>query len=404
MNPKERILDAFSRTTQEILSLEEFKKKLDSGKKLKIKFGADVTAPFLHIGHAVNLWMMRYMQEFGHKVQFLVGDFTTRIGDPTGRSESRKEISKDDIEINAQRFIQQISNILITDDPEVFEVRRNSEFYREMPIDFFMELLASVTHSRLISRDMFKARIAAGQEIHMHEIVYPIIQGYDSVALESDLTIVGTDQLFNEMMGRFYQEKYDQEPQVVITTKITAGLDGKQKQSKSLNNYVAITDSSKDQFGKIMGLPDELIPDWMRIYTCMDLDHIDAVESGLKSGQIHPRDAKLELAGSVVERYYGQSAAAAEKNWFLQTFSKRAFPEDAPEHNIPPGDFPVFQLMQTLLKGTSNSEIRRLITQGGVKIDGQQFQSVDDCVQIKAGQALECQVGKRRFFKLNGGR
>ena len=254
-----KIIDSFSRTTDEIISLSEFEKKLKSGKKLRIKFGADVTAPFLHLGHAVNFWMMRELQELGHKVIFLIGDFTTKIGDPTGKTTTRKKISQEEIESNAKNFIEQVSQILITDNEELFEVKRNSDWFDNISSGELISLLSTVTHSRLISRDMFKKRIKNNHEIHMHEMIYPIIQGYDSVELESDITIVGSDQLFNEMMGRFFQEKHGQEPQVIITSKITAGLDGVNKQSKSLNNYIAITDTAKDKFGKIMSLPDKLI-------------------------------------------------------------------------------------------------------------------------------------------------
>jgi len=317
-----KIISDFERTTEEVFSLEEFKEKLKTKKQLIIKYGVDVTAPFLHLGHAVNLWMMRKLQEEGHKVIFLIGEFTTRIGDPTGRSDTRPVIPEEKIEKNAQEFIKQVSTILITDDPEVFEIRRNSEWFSKMSTAEFISLLSMVTHSRLISRDMFQKRIEEGKEIYMHELIYPILQGYDSVMLKSDLTIVGTDQLFNEMMGRFFQEKFGQEPQVIITTKITPGLDGKFKQSKSLGNYVAITDSPRDKFGKIMSLPDNLIIQWMEVYTTILLDKIEEYKIKMSSGEINPRDVKLELAKAIVERYHGREIAEKEKEWFLETFLK----------------------------------------------------------------------------------
>ena len=254
----EDLLDSFARTTDEIVTLEEFKEKLSSGRKLRIKYGVDVTAPLLHIGHGVNLWMMREMQDAGHTVVFLIGDFTTRVGDPTGKSQTRPVISRDEIERNAEEFITQVSVILRTE-PEVFEVRRNSEWWDTMSLDEFMSLLSMVNHGRLIARDMFQRRIEEGSEIHMHEFLYPVLQGYDSFALESDLTIVGTDQLFNEMMGRFYQSRLGQEPQIVITTKITAGIDGGEKMSKSLGNFISIAHTPRDMFGRTMSVPDELI-------------------------------------------------------------------------------------------------------------------------------------------------
>ena len=205
-------LDALARTTDQIVSLDELRSRLAGGRSLRIKYGVDVTAPFLHIGHAVNLWMMRHLQDGGHKVIFLIGDFTTRIGDPTGRNQSRRVIAQDQIEANARAFIEQVGMVLRTD-PEVFEVRRNSEWYEPMPLGRFFDLLSMLTYQRLIQRDMFQKRIAAGREIFLHEMLYPVLQGYDSVMLQADLTIVGTDQLFNEMMGRFYQERTSQPPQ-----------------------------------------------------------------------------------------------------------------------------------------------------------------------------------------------
>ena len=239
MNNNELLLSDIARTTEEIFSLDQLRERLNSKKKLTIKFGADVTASFLHLGHAVNLWMMRRFQEDGHKVIFLIGDFTTRIGDPTGKADTRPQIQRENIERDGQAFIEQIKNILITDDPEVFEVRKNSEWFDKMSVDKFLSLISLTTHSRLISRDMFQKRIQENKEIYTHELIYPILQGYDSFELDSDLTIVGSDQLFNEMMGKFYQEKFGQRPQTIITSKITPGLSGGPKQSKSLNNYVA---------------------------------------------------------------------------------------------------------------------------------------------------------------------
>ena len=213
----ERVLDAFARTTDEIVTLDELRGVLRSGRQIRIKYGVDVTAPMMHIGHAVNLWMMRELQEIGHKVVFLIGDFTTRIGDPTGRDKLRPVITEEEIARNAEAFIEQVGKVLLTDE-DVVEVRRNSEWFGDLPTSKFLSLMEMVTHERLLSRDMFRKRIEEGAGLYMHELTYPIIQGYDSVELESDLTIVGSDQLFNEMMGRFYQERFSQKPQVIITT------------------------------------------------------------------------------------------------------------------------------------------------------------------------------------------
>ncbi len=396
----QKILDDFARTTDKIYTLEELKEKLASGKQLRIKYGVDVTAPFLHLGHAVNLWMMRKLQEAGHKVVFLIGDFTTRIGDPTGKSQTRPVIPQEEIEKNAREFIKQVSGILITDDPNVFEIRRNSEWFDKMPLSRFLSLLAMVTHARLISRDMFQKRIQENAEIYMHEMIYPLLQGYDSYMLESDLTIVGSDQLFNEMMGRFYQEKFGQTPQIIITTKITPGLDGKNKQSKSLNNYIAITDTPQDKFGKTMSLPDELIFQWMEVYTDIPMEKINEYQELLKTQNINPRNLKLELASEIVRRYHDDKTANESREWFLNTFSARKFPEDAPVVEFVSTKTTLLKFLKSLLPKMSNSELRRLIQGGGVEINEKKHKNPFEEMNPKQGEVLKVKAGKRKFFKV----
>ena len=341
----DQLLTDFSRTTEEIISLEEFKTKLKSGKQLKIKYGVDVTAPFLHIGHAVNLWMMRKMQDMGHKVQFLIGDFTTRIGDPTGKSKTRPMIPQEEIEKNTEKFIEQVKMILRFDDPNLIEIRRNSEWYQDMNVGDFLGLLQMVTHSRLISRDMFRKRMNENEEIYMHEMIYPILQGYDSYMLQSDLTIIGSDQLFNEMMGRFYQEKFGNESQVIITTKITPGLDGVEKQSKSLNNYIGLGHSPRDKFGRIMRLPDELIPTYLRVYTNVPLSQIEAIEKDLSN---RPMEYKKFLAEEIVRMYHGDEIAKYERKWFENTFSKKIVPDSIPVVTVEQSEIKLFRVIKTV--------------------------------------------------------
>ncbi|MDQ6803407.1 MAG: tyrosine--tRNA ligase [Actinomycetota bacterium] len=302
----ERQLSDLSRTIDDVITFDELRPRLGCGRPLRIKYGVDVTAPFLHIGHAVNLWMMRCLQEWGHVVVFLIGDFTTRIGDPTGKTEARAIPNRVEIEQNAERFIEQVGAVLLTDH-EVFEVRRNSEWYEGMSLDEFLSLASMVTHARLIERDMFQQRIASRREIHVHELLYPMRQGYDSYMLGSGLTIVGTGQLFNELMERFYQERFGQSPRVVVTTKITPGIDGKQKQSKSLGNYIALADTPRDKFGKTMSIPDELILPYFEVYTEETLEDVDEFLFG------HPMEAKKRLAEAVVARYHGDDVARAER-------------------------------------------------------------------------------------------
>lgn len=400
MSPKtEKLLNDIARTTEEIFSLEQLRERLNNKTKLNIKFGADVTAPFLHLGHAVNLWMMRRFQEDGHKVIFLVGDFTTRIGDPTGRSDTRSQVNRDSIEENGKLFIEQIKKILITDDPERFEIRRNSEWFDKMSVDKFISLLSLTTHARLISRDMFQKRIKEEKDIYTHELIYPILQGYDSYELESDLTIVGSDQLFNEMMGKFYQEKFGQKPQTIITSKITPGLSGGPKQSKSLNNYVAITDTPRDKYGKLMGLKDDLITHWMRVYTLIPLEEIADYEKSLKNN-INPMEIKHILAQAIVERYHGKEVATEEHEWFLKTFSKKDFPAEAPEIRLDKNEMSLLDLLKKLKPTSSNSELRSLINQNAVTINGEKKSEEKELLHIPTTEHLEIKIGKRGFFKV----
>lgn len=389
----QQILDHFARTTEEVYNLEELRERLEGSRPIKIKYGVDLTAPFLHIGHAVNLWMMRELQEHGHIVQFLLGDFTTRIGDPTGRSKTRPEISEEDIERNAQEFIRQVSTVLLTD-PKVFEIRRNSEWFGKMPTHEFLRLLAMVTHSKLIARDMFQRRIANGEEIYLHEMLYPIVQGYDSKMLDSDLTIVGTDQLFNELMGRFFQEKFDQRPQVVMTTKITAGTDGVEKQSKSLGNYIALADTPRDKYGKVMRIPDRLILPYFEVYTLVDLTELEP----LRGPEIpDPMAWKRRLAREIVARYHGAETGAAEEEWFTSTFSKKSAPPDAPLVKID-GVITWLDLLRKQFPDRSANDIRRLIQQGAVQVDGEKVTSPTAAVDFQGDGIVK--VGKLHWFHL----
>lgn len=388
-------LELLERTTDQVMPKKSITELAQSDKKMRIKYGVDVTAPFLHIGHAVNLWQMRHLQDLGHKVVFLIGDFTTRIGDPTGKSQTRPEIPLEEIEKNAEEFIKQVSKIVRTDE-DVFEIRRNSEWYGEMPIHEFLGLLSQVTHARLIERDMFQARIKAGEEIRMHEMIYPILQGYDSYMLNADLTIVGSDQLFNENMGRFFQQRYGQEPQAIITTKITPGLDGVNKQSKSLNNYIALEDTPRDKFGKIMSLPDGLIIPYFEVYTERTNAEIAAFKQALADGE-NPSVVKKQLASSLVERYHGPEVAKAELDWFNNVFSKGAKPEDIPSLTVA-FQASAMDIVKSAMPSQSNSQIRRLFEQGAVRINDQKIDDPYSNPEVKEGDVLK--VGKKKFFGL----
>ncbi|ADB30980.1 tyrosyl-tRNA synthetase [Kribbella flavida DSM 17836] len=397
MTDAQAVIDRLRRTTDTVVGEADLRTRLASGRPLRIKYGVDCTAPELHLGHAVNLWMMRALQDLGHRVVFLLGDLTTRIGDPTGRSETRPALSPEQIELNAAAFLEQVSLVLRTD-PDVFEVRRNSEWYGAMDVATLLGLFAHVTQAQLMARDMFRARVAAGREIALHELSYPVLQGYDSFAMRSDLTVVGSDQLFNEQLGRHFQQRLGAEPQVVITSTITPGLDGGPKQSKSLNNYIALTDSPRDKFGKLMSLPDELVETYARVYTELPLGTVAALGSSAAVGGPAARDAKLKLAAAVVTRYHGAGAAKAELEAFHRVFSDRAQPDDMPEVVIGPAPLTALELLEALRPRDSRSELRRLLRQGAVSVGGVKLTDAEARVEPAGGTVVRS--GKRTWHRV----
>lgn len=393
----QNLLADFRRTTDEIFSLDEWKTLLRSGSRLRIKYGVDVTAPYLHIGHAVNLWMMRKLQDLGHTVIFLIGDFTTQIGDPTGRNKTRPTIPQEEIEHNTEEFITQARMVLRFDDPALLEVRRNSEWYKTMTVADLLKLLSMVTHSRLVARDMFQRRLDEGLDIYMHELVYPILQGYDSFMLKSDLTIIGSDQLFNEMMGRFFQERFGQTQQVIITTKITPGVDGVAKQSKSLDNYIGLGHSPRDKFGRIMRLPDTLIPVYFEVYTEVPEDELGRFT---RMAATEPLEAKKQLAMAIVRRYHGEQAATEERSWFDRTFSERQTPEGIPVLAMDStATTPLEVLRRHFAAAKSSSEIRRLFQQGAVTLNGHKVSNPMETYIPNQDDVF--QVGKRTWFRIS---
>lgn len=381
------------RLSEKVVLEKELRAKLSQKRKLRIKYGVDVTSPFLHLGHAVNLWLLRAFQEAGHKVIFLVGDFTTRIGDPTGRSETRPAVSVNDIKKGEKEFIKQASQILLMD-KKALEVRRNSEWYSKMKPANFVRLLSLVTHAKLIARDMFQKRIREKKEIYAHELIYPVLQGYDSVELKSDLTVIGSDQLFNEMMGRALQEKFGQAPQTILTTKITPGIHGGEKQSKSRGNYIGLADSARDKFGKVMSIPDDLIIQYLEVYTEVPMEEIKRTAKEIEAGS-NPIGAKKRLARAIVSKYHSKKETEEAEKFFTETFQKKLLPGSAAElkvkKNIP--------LREVLVKNgfvKSNSEAARLVEAGGVELDGQKIK--DRSFKLTAGGVLR--IGKKRFLKI----
>jgi len=385
------------RTIESIVDEDALRQRLDDGERLRIKYGVDLTAPDLHIGHAVNLWLMRHLQEQGHKVVFLLGDLTTQVGDPTGKTETRPVLSREAIEDNAQAFLDQVQIVLDTDSA-VFEVRRNSEWFGQMPIPELLGLFSMTTHAQLMARDMFRDRLAAGREIALHEMTYPVLQGYDSFAMQSDLTIVGSDQLFNEMMGRQYQQRLGARPQTIITTVITPGLDGGPKQSKSIGNYVALKDTPTDKFGKIMSLADDLVGVWAKAYTTLDDAALVEIEADLSSGGPAARDAKLAVADAVVERYHGTTIAADEHGKFMSTFSDGAEPADIEEVGIPAGDLTALSLLELVRPELSQAARKRLLGQNAVRVDGQTVADSQAVLKLTDGSTVRS--GKRSWVSI----
>lgn len=390
----EKLNEKISRLSDEIITASELESRLKSGAKLRIKYGVDVTSPFLHLGHAVNLWLMRAFQEEGHKVVFLIGDFTTKIGDPTGRNEKRPKISDSDIKKGAKEFLKQASKILLTG-KNVFEARKNSEWYSKMKAAELLGLQSLFTNAQLVERDMFQKRIKEGKEIYEHELIYPILQGYDSVMLKSDLTIIGSDQLFNEMRGRDLQEKFGQTPQVIITTKITPGIRGGEKQSKTMGNYIGLTDSAREKFGKIMSIPDDLIIQYFEVYSDIGLVRVKEIGDGMKNKTINPKDAKMELAEAVLLKYHSSTEAKDARSFFVETFQKKNLPQDAAVLAVKRGE-KIKDVIARSSLAPSKAEAARLIKSGAVEFDGLVLKDI----QAEFERDGVLRVGKKRFIKI----
>jgi len=384
------------RGTEEILLEEALLKKLEKNKLLRIKAGFDPTAPDLHLGHTVLINKLRQFQDLGHEVLFLIGDFTGMIGDPTGKNITRKPLTRDEVLDNARTYEQQIFKIL---DPEKTLVVFNSSWMNEMNAADLIQLAAKHTVARMLERDDFNKRYKGGQPIAIHEFLYPLVQGYDSVALKADVELGGTDQKFNLLVGRQLQEVYGQEPQVVITLPILEGLDGVQKMSKSLNNYIGIADSPDDMFGKIMSISDELMWRYLELLSFRSMDEINGWRREVDEGT-NPRDIKVRLAEELVERFHDREAAQKANENFVARFRKGAMPDDMPEIEVASsqGQLPIPNLLKEAGLVKSTSEAQRMIKQGAVRIDGERIE--DAGLVCQAGSTHIYQVGKRRFARV----
>jgi len=389
-------LETTLRGVEELLPQEEWKRKLArseaTGVPLRVKLGLDPTAPDIHIGHTVVLNKMRQLQDLGHQVIFLIGDFTTLIGDPSGRNSTRPPLTAEQIKINAETYYRQAAMVL---DPARTEVRYNSEWCDQLGARGMIELSAKYTVARMMERDDFHKRFHGGQSISLHEFLYPLLQGYDSVALKADLELGGTDQKFNLLMGRHLQQEYGQEPQCVLTMPLLVGLDGVEKMSKSKNNYIGITEEANTMFAKVLSISDTLMWDWYTLLSFKSLAEIAALKAEIAGGR-NPKDAKVMLAKEITARFHSAAAADAAEQDFINR-SKGGVPDDIPEVQLPGAPLGIGALLKQANLAPSSSEANRLIDGGGVRIDGVVIS--DRGLKLDAGTFV-VQVGKRKFAKV----
>lgn len=394
----EESLELIRRGADEILLEKELVKKLERGKPLRVKAGFDPTAPDLHLGHTVLINKLRQFQDLGHEVMFLIGDFTGMIGDPTGKSTTRPPLTRDQVLENARSYEEQIYKIL---DPEKTMVLFNSSWMGEMSAADLIQLAAKHTVARMLERDDFNKRYKSGQPIAIHEFLYPLVQGYDSVAMKADVELGGTDQKFNLLVGRQLQETYGQEPQIVLTMPILEGLDGVQKMSKSLNNYIGITDAPEEMFGKIMSISDDLMWRYFELLSFRPMSEVEDFRTQIEKGS-NPRDIKFLLGEEIVARFHDKKAAERAKQAFIDRFRKGALPEDMPEVALVAADengFPIANALKEAGLVSSTSEAYRMIKQGAVRLDGERIE--DRNTMLEPGAEIVAQVGKRRFARLS---
>lgn len=396
MDHIEDTIKELGRGAEEILIESEFVTKLKKGQPLRIKAGFDPTAPDLHLGHTVLINKMRQFQEAGHHILFLIGDFTGMIGDPTGKSTTRPPLTQEQVKQNALTYQEQIFKIL---DPTKTEIVFNSTWMNQLGTAGLIQLAAKYTVARMLERDDFNKRYKSGQAIAIHEFLYPLVQGYDSVALKADVELGGTDQKFNLLVGRELQRHYGQEQQIVMTMPLLEGLDGVNKMSKSLGNYIGITDAPNDMFGKIMSISDELMWRYFELLSFRPLTQLQQFKVEVEQGA-NPRDLKFLLAEEIIERFHSKAAAVGAREDFIARFQKGALPDDIPavQLNTDKTGMPIASLLKEAKLVASTSEAMRMIQQGGVKMDGEKVE--DRNALIKKGTIAIFQVGKRKFAKV----
>lgn len=399
-----RQMELIRRGTAEIVPenelVEKLKKSISQNKPLHIKLGLDPTAPDIHLGHTVVLQKLRQFQDLGHKITIILGDYTARIGDPTGKSETRKQLTEEQVLANAKTYEEQIFKIL---DKSKTTVVFNSQWLAPLTFADVIGLAAKYTVARMLERDDFAKRFHNEQPISIHEFFYPLMQGYDSVALEADVELGGTDQKFNLLMGRHLQKEYGQEPQVALMMPILEGLDGVQKMSKSLGNYIGITESPREMFGKTMSIADELMIRYFELVTPVSLDEVRSIEKGLRDGSLHPRDVKMRLGREIVTIYHGAEAALRAEEEFKNIFQKKELPDEIPEYRLNSGELedgaiwlPKLLVLAGLASGTS--EGKRLVQQGAVKIDEEKY--ADPNIKLIPRNGMIIKAGKRKFARI----
>ncbi len=375
---------------------ESMLRKLRSGRQLRVKMGFDPSAPDIHIGHAVGMRKLREFQDLGHKVVIIVGDWTAQIGDPSGRSAQRRMLTADEVKHNAHTYLAQFFKV-VDDDPAKVEIAWQSAWFSDFDLADVLRLTSKFTVAQMMTREDFRNRYESESPIGIVEFLYPLLQAYDSVAVHADVEMGGTDQTFNLLVGRDIQKEMGQEPQDILTVPILAGTDGVQKMSKSLGNYVGVTDEPNDMYGKLMSIPDSVLDEYLRLAANIPDDELQVLRSGLADGSAHPRDVKDRMAASVVERYHDADAAAAARHEFQRVFQQREIPEDVPDVSM---TYPstLIDMLRTAGFSSSNNEARRLVQQGGVRIDGERVNDLDS--ELTFAEPVILQAGRRRFARL----
>lgn len=391
-----KVNDIINRGTVEVLVKKDLEKKLLSGKKLNVKFGIDPSGKDLHIGHMVPIRKLGQFQQLGHKIHLLFGNFTGQIGDPTGKNQTRKIKTQEELEQNARHYLNQIKTII---DIDKIEVVWNADWLKKLNFADILSLASQFTVSQMMERDMFQERVKKDEPVSVHEFMYPLMQGYDSVALKSDVEIGGTDQTFNLLAGRTIQKAYGQKPQDIVTVPILEGTDGKIKMGKTENNYIGVSEPPNEMFGKVMSIPDNLIIKYFELGTTVPGRHLEDIQNDLEKGK-NPRDLKILLAREIVSTYHGSDVSQRAEEEFIRIFRNRELPTNIESQKLATDSINIVELLSTTGMAPSKSEARRLVAGGGVKVDNEKILSHDTVISLK--KEILVQVGKRKFLKITG--